>query len=234
MDLLSKFMKPSFLDKFAEISGRGGEVVDQVTLLVDQCNSVFPHKHWKLIAALPWSDEPILLGDWVTAELSNVPRVQRTMAVYFGLHNPCVGGRPSIGIEMGLLAGPLLGNDLWAAFSQEDADVFFTPGDFRSSLLNAVYDIAYGTQDGIGNNIEYTIGLGYCFFVIPAMIRRVRFSSFRSVFARSIGICAGFHDGDGVDIGAVNIATEIEYDLRNYLKTVYRCWRRYHNNPQAN
>ena len=22
--------------------------------------------------------------------------------------------------------------------------------------------------------------------------------------------------------------------LRNYLKTAYRCWRRYHNNPQAN
>ena len=27
---------------------------------------------------------------------------------------------------------------------------------------------------------------------------------------------------------------QLHLDLRNYLKTVYRCWRRYHNNPQAN
>lgn len=130
------------------------EVIKSV---IDVCEPGAPHAAWRALRVLAWDEGVTRVEEWLADVLRRDPPPQGVRGLWFGLNNPVDGS----GRER---------SDLYLAGTQEhDPDdenlqwvfsgVYYPESQPAPDCLAEMYRIAYGPDDGLGNDAEWPLAL---------------------------------------------------------------------------
>ncbi len=214
-------MIPSKLPKIwqglAKMDKDGAQTGERMRHAISQFAKLQRHQDWARLAGLDWDGEPLRLAAWLGRSLTSVRPKDKVHAFYFGLNNPCRGEVSTLGIECGVLLRPFHGRDAWKAFAaslEDQSAANRTVGDYESELLDSFYQIAYEDEEnGLANDAEYPLGLAYCICVVPDAIRLTKWNNKKERLSDRVGVCAGFHDGDALNLGRLSAGESAVFAL---------------------
>lgn len=153
-----------------------------------------PHEDWQKMSGIPVDAEPDAFTEWLRQLLTRENPSAEVVTLWFGLFNPADDAGQ---ISMRLYVAGSNSEDPYEAGVQ---DYWVENRYFTSHVLDAIYQSAYDSEDGLGTDAEYMLGLGYAGSL-------VRYASQRLGALLTIGgaesrkIIVGFDSGDSVDIG---------------------------------
>lgn len=116
--------------------------------------------------------------------------------LWLGLFNPTVRGRVTADIHL-----------IGAPYDATDPDWLFrerwgkgTP-DSGSTVLDSIYQVAYGHEAGLGNDAEYPLALAYAALAVRHLAQRMGPTLLGDATQRVLNV--GFDSGDFLCIGAI-------------------------------
>jgi hypothetical protein len=75
-----------------------------------------------------------------------------------------------------------------------------TIGEAHSSVLRSIYEIAYASEGGLGNDAEWSLAMAFSVVAIRAAVAAIDVTSIPEL-AEEVGIAVGFDSGDLLRIG---------------------------------
>ncbi|MHB1557244.1 MAG: hypothetical protein ACYC61_07175 [Isosphaeraceae bacterium] len=178
---------------------------ESMARLIDRCEGARPHPDWVGLRALRYDDlEPLV--QWVQRPFRDEPPVRPLRGLWFGLFNPCYGGRnPAANLYV-------CGSERFSV-DPDDKDWVVGPEWWpedryaRSAVLADLYRIAYrqgASRDErtgcLGNDAEYPLCLGYGALAVRELLGAVE-PSLLLGRADEVGVAVGFDSGDFVLLG---------------------------------
>lgn len=165
--------------------------------LIDRCAKSLPHRGWDKLRQLHY-DDVASLRSWIECVLVNEPPTSDLRGLWFGIFNPQYGGRPTADFYVSgsdRFDGKSESND-WAC-----GPTWWPDGRYaRSEILDSIYRIAYNGRDGLGNDAEYPLCLGYTALVVRDLLNnldpRIVLNS-----VGPVGVAVGFDSGDFIVLG---------------------------------
>ena len=155
-----------------------------------------PHEDWQKMSGIPINAEPDAFTEWLQQLLTREHPTAEVVVLWFGLFNPVDdAGRVSMGLYVA-------GSNSEDPYESGVEDYWVEGRYFTSQVLDTIYQAAYESENGLGNNAEYMLGLGYASSL-------VKYASQRLGVLLAIGgaesrkIVVGFDNGDSIDIGSV-------------------------------
>ncbi|WP_342377155.1 hypothetical protein NVS55_37830 [Myxococcus stipitatus] len=171
-------------------------VSDAFQRIIRFCAPARPHPDWAALEALDVEGDLRHLQAWLETLLRTSPPPASVTGLWFGLFNPMVKDR--VTADLHLIGATYDGTALdWLFRERWGRD---TP-DAASSVLEAIYQIAYGRDDGLGNDAEYALALAYAALAVRHVARLMGSRLLGEAVQRVLLV--GFDSGDFLCIGAV-------------------------------
>jgi len=171
-------------------------VAEGLQRIIHFCETARPHPDWSSLRALDVEGDLRHFQQWLESVLRTMPPPAPITGLWFGLFNPVVQGRVTADIH--LIGAPYDAGDPDWLFRQRWGED--TP-DSGSAVLDAIYRIAYGHGDGLGNDAEYPLCLAYAALVVRHLARLMGPTLLGDAAHRVLNV--GFDSGDFLCIGAV-------------------------------
>jgi len=172
-------------------------VAEGLRRVIQFCERTRPHEDWAALRALDVDADLPRLHEWLQSILRTTPPPAQTTGLWFGLFNPGFGDG-GVTADLHVIGAP---------YSSEDHDWIFrerwgqdTP-DAESAVLDAIYQRAYGSKDGLENDAEYPLCLAYAALAIRHLAQTMGPALLRDAEQRVL--CVGFDSGDSLCIGAI-------------------------------
>lgn len=172
-----------------------GSLTERMHTLIAHCERQVPHRDWSRMRQIDYEADRHVLGQWLTTFFAEAPPSASFKGLWFGLNNPVVDDQPTADIYVSASTKYETGSLDWAV------GPVFCPesGYLNSRVLAAVYDLAYSSDAGLGNDAEYPLALAYGAMVARQALESVRLSG---PFANLSGAAAGFDSGDFLVLGS--------------------------------
>lgn len=171
-------------------------VAEGLLRIIHFCEGARPHPDWFALRALDVEGDLRLLQRWLETVMQTMPPPAPITGLWFGLFNPVAQGRVTADVHL-----------IGATYDATDPDWLFrqrwgedTP-DSGSAVLDAIYQIAYGCEGGLGNDAEYPLCLAYAALVVRHLARIMGPMLLGDAAQRVLNV--GFDSGDFLCIGAV-------------------------------
>jgi hypothetical protein len=163
--------------------------------IIDICRNSYNHNDWNDIQNIDYSS---VVNDFIQCITPDLKHIENNInGLYFGVTNVELNnGDFSFAIEYGGTNN----------YDENDKDCnwsdklnWYSAHYLFSNPLYEVYRIA-NKEDGLGNDIEWPMGLSISIMGINEMIRIIE----KSIKNKTIGVVAGFHDGDMLKLRGIN------------------------------
>lgn len=171
-------------------------ITEGLRRIIQFCETARPHPDWSALRAVDAEGDVRHLQGWLEAVMRTMPPPARVTGLWFGLFNPVVRGR--VTADMHVLGAPYSADDPDWLFRQRWGED--TP-DANSAVLDAIYQVAYGRQGGLGNDAEYPLCLAYAALAVRQLARDMGPTLLGDAAQRVLHV--GFDSGDFLCIGAV-------------------------------
>jgi hypothetical protein len=180
-------------------------IAESMASLIARCEAARPHPDRARLPSLPYDDPAPMLA-WIRRPFRDQPPARPLRGLWFGLFNPCYDGRTPVA-DIYVCGSERFDPDPdekdWAV----GPDWWPEARSARSSVLADIFRIAYRLgagveerEEGLGNDAEYPLCLGYGAFVVRELLGQVEPSLILGRSA-SIGVAVGFDSGDFVLAG---------------------------------
>ncbi|WP_163783017.1 hypothetical protein [Myxococcus vastator] len=171
-------------------------VAEALLHIIQFCEAARPHPGWSALRALEVEGDLRQLQQWLETIMRTAPPPAPITGLWFGLFNPTVQGRVTADLHL-----------IGAPYDATDSDWLFrqrwgkdTP-DAGSTVLDSIYQLAYGSEEGLGNDAEYPLALAYAALAVRHLAQRMGPSLLGDAAQRVLHV--GFDSGDFLCIGAV-------------------------------
>ncbi len=167
--------------------------------IIALCSRDVPHADWSRLSALDYDTDVASLKSWIAGVFKRQPAPFPIQGLWFGLCNPTKDGKVWADIYVGSVA----------QYSADDAELGWLwksqrhyPDDAyaHSASLRSIYEIGYGGDDGLGNDAEWPLCLGFGAFAVRSLLRGHTTRLVASPAPR-IGVAVGFDSGDMMKVG---------------------------------
>jgi hypothetical protein len=178
-------------------------VSEKMRRLIEVHAKEYPTGDWSPFLDLPYDQEAAQLKqNWLPEMfLHRAPSSLPAAGLFFGLYQPEVGrGRKRETVADFYVAGTrqfdLDSEGDWAV-----QPAYFPRGRYANSqILADIYRRAYGTPNGLGNQAEQYLCLGYVAFLIPVLLAGIT-NKWIVKGEGEIGIAAGWDSGEPLYLG---------------------------------
>lgn len=171
-------------------------VTEGLLRVIQFCETARPHPDWSALRSLDIGGDLQQLQRWLETVMRQMPPPAPVTGLWFGLFNPVVQGR--VTADLHLIGAPYSANDPDWIFRQRWGED--TP-DAISAVLDAIYRVAYGRENGLGNDAEYPLCLAYAALVVRHLAKLMGPTLLGDAAQRVLHV--GFDSGDFLCIGAV-------------------------------
>lgn len=177
------------------------------------CAASHAHPSWDDLAALDYDAGVLELEPWLTRLLTSEPPPPATNAFWVGLCNPLdQDDEPYADFY-------LSGSD---AYDPDDEDYdwacdpsWFPEGRFASSsILKDMYRIAYGPEDGLENDAEWSACLMFAILAIRTLFAKPAIHTLLPACRKARPVVVGFDSGDMHLLGAISHLGWLSSQLR--------------------
>ena len=176
--------------------GNDKSISENMEYIISVCEEDTPHQDWVLLRRLGYHDTNSM-KKW----LSNVLVTEKPnfiiKGLYFGLFNPIVNDKPTADIY-------ICGSSI---YDEDDIDEWTCDPEYwpekrhaNSSILGDIYNIAYASDDSLGNDVEYPLCLGYGCLLVKHLLTAIDAKILRDACADNVAIAVGFDSGDYIMI----------------------------------
>lgn len=168
--------------------------------LIERCAASVPHKDWALFRELDYERGSLEIVEWLPSALQADPPKVRISGLWFGLFKPVdEEGRPR--------------TDLYVAgstrYERADSELNWAvrceyqprPMGARSSILESIYEFSYGRVNGLGNDAEWPLAMGFAVISVRAAVTMLGKRALSALHSDIVGIATGFDDGDALLLG---------------------------------
>ncbi|HVU87017.1 MAG TPA: hypothetical protein VHD36_06835 [Pirellulales bacterium] len=167
--------------------------------VIDICSRDVPHADWSRFSELDYNGDVAALRSWIPRVFKNRPAPFSIQGLWIGLCNPCKGDMVWADMYVGAVSqyvpeDPELGW-LWTGQRHYPKEAFAD-----SSSLRAIYEIAYGTDFGLGNDAEWPLCLAFGALAARSLLRD-QTTRLVDPTAPQIGVVVGFDSGDMLKLG---------------------------------
>ena len=128
--------------------------------------------------------------------MQTTPPPVSVTGLWFGLSNPIIDQR--VTADLHVIGAPYSAEDVGWIFRDRWGES--TPY-AESAALDAIYQLAYGHEAGLGNDAEYPLCLAYANLAIRHLARTLGPELLRDAEQRVLNV--GFNSGDFLCIGAI-------------------------------
>jgi hypothetical protein len=164
--------------------------------IIDQCAAARAHPDWKKLRNLAY-DDVSKLARWLRKPFRLEPPAEPVKGLWFGLFNPIYGAKTVADIYV-------CGSD---RFEPDPNDSEWAVGPTwwpenryaHSTILTEIYRIAY-RKNGLGNDAEYPLCLGYGAFAVRHLLNTINPADFPDSVSGA-GVAVGFDSGDFILLG---------------------------------
>ena len=166
--------------------------------IIAECAKGHPHDDWKKLNDLPYDDLDDL-REWIEKPFRKEPSKKKLTGLWFGLFNPVYSSKPVADMYVcGSTRFDPSTDGSWAV----DPDWMPESRYAHSAVLAKLYKIAY-RKEGLGNDAEYPLCLGYGGLAVRDLLR---YTDPSVILGRSpsLGIAVGFDSRDSVLVGKLN------------------------------
>jgi hypothetical protein len=164
--------------------------------IIQYCATAHPHPDWSALRTLDVAGDLRQLQQWLDTLLRTTPPPASTTGLWFGLFNPTVKGR--VTADLHLIGAPYDATDADWLFRQRWGNDTPNAG---SAVLDSIYQLAYGREDGLGNDAEYPLAMAYAALAVRHLAQQMGQTLLRDAAQRVLLV--GFDSGDFLCIGAV-------------------------------
>lgn len=167
--------------------------------VIKVCAASFPHPDWKRMGELDYTRGVEELMHWLPMVFRSEPPQVRVSGLWFGLFNPIdEHGRAMADIYV-------FGSGRYDRHDHKLEWIFgceYKPaaGEAHSSVLRSIYEIAYASEGGLGNDAEWSLALAFGVVAVRAAVAAIDVASIPEL-AEEVGIAVGFDSGDLLRIG---------------------------------
>ncbi|SFI37847.1 hypothetical protein [Planctomicrobium piriforme] len=186
--------------KIYELVASNASVSDSMQQMIRLCELNFPHGDWDALAKIDYDADVASLSGWIPDVLWKYPDpFPEFKGLFFGLCNPL----REYGTQL----------DMYLAYMQEYnshkieydwlfvADTPYPPNAFANSKsLQQIWDVAYGTPNGLNNKASRPLCLAFAAFAARSLLENLNPSEI-SRRSTQIGVVVGFDTGDILTIG---------------------------------
>lgn len=167
--------------------------------VIDVCDASFPHPDWKTLRSIDYSGAVRELASWFGDVVEADPPDIMIRGVWVGVCNPVVDGK--VRADMYFAGAERFDREDpdWAS----EADYYPEDAYAGSSALRAIYEIAYGSRNGLGNEAEWPLALAFPVFAVRDLLAQATPALFRG--SSPIGVSVGFDSGDFFDVGELTV-----------------------------
>ena len=153
-----------------------------ISRVIAVCRDSFEHPDWGRLEAIDWNQDGLRLAAWIrgVVEASRPPFDVR--GVWFGLSNVSEGD--AVSLDMYFSGSASFDRDGKLAWADE-ADYRPDGAFLGSTALAELYGIAYETEDSLGNDAEWALGLAFGGLLVASSLRDVTPALLRSEAERS-------------------------------------------------
>jgi hypothetical protein len=182
-------------DSIIEIVNDNISFIEGNNRIIDICKKSYKHNDWNDIQNIDYSS---VVNDFIKCIKPDLKHIENNInGLYFGVTNiELNNGEPSFAIEFGGTNN----------YDKDDKDfIWANKLNWRSNnylFSNPLYEIyrIANRENGLGNDIEWSMGLSVSVIGINEMIRIIE----KSIKNKIIGVIAGFHDGDILKLRGIN------------------------------
>ncbi|MFP2908316.1 hypothetical protein ACLESD_25340 [Pyxidicoccus sp. 3LFB2] len=171
-------------------------VTEGLLRIIEFCETARPHPDWSALRNLDAAGDLQQLQRWLETVIRTMAPPAPVTGLWFGLFNPVVQGR--VTADLHVLGAPYDANDPEWLFRQRWGGD--TP-DASSTVLDAIYRVAYGRENGLGNDAEYPLCLAYAALAVRHLAKLMGPTLLGDAAQRVLHV--GFDSGDFLCIGAV-------------------------------
>lgn len=167
---------------------------EQMLCVIAECESQRPHPDWAQLKKLDFTEELVSAHSWLARALAEASESEKYEGLWFGLFNPVYDELPTADIYVAASPEFVAGDIDWACNS-----TFYPEARcLGSKTLDAIYRIAYRSNDGLGNNAEYPLVLAYGAILARHALEQM---NLRKPFDSLAGAAVGFDSGDFLFLG---------------------------------
>ncbi|NUQ75832.1 MAG: hypothetical protein HUU21_20000 [Polyangiaceae bacterium] len=169
--------------------------------IITCCADSFIHSDWSRLRDLNYESGVRELARWLPFVLSTeVPQIHLE-GLWFGLYNPIDADQVA---RTDIYVGGSCHYDEQDEACEWALSLPYKPscGRAHSSVLRAIYEIAYENDDGLQNDAEWSLGLAFAVIAIPRAAHAVNIKCIPN-HASVIGVATGFDNGDAIPLGVI-------------------------------
>ncbi|TSC25924.1 hypothetical protein [Corallococcus sp. Z5C101001] len=164
--------------------------------IIQYCATAHPHPNWAALRTLNAAGDLRQLQQWLETIMRTMPPPAPITGLWFGLFNPTMEDR--VTADLHLIGAPYDAMDSQWLFRQRWGKG--TPY-ASSTVLDSIYQVAYGNEDGLGNDAEYPLALAYAALAVRHLAQLIGPTILGDAAQRVLHV--GFDSGDFLCIGAI-------------------------------
>jgi hypothetical protein len=186
--------------KIQELVGTSQPTGKCMSEVIGVCVNGVPHADWSRLAAIDYDTDVVSLQSWIPDIIKKTPAPFAIQGLWIGLNNPCESKK--VWADMYVEALSLYDSKdeelewLWKGGSKHYPDDAYA----HSASLKNIYQIAYGSKEGLGNNAEWPLCLAFAAFAVRSLLN-AQTPKLVGSNAKKIGVAVGFDSGDMLKIG---------------------------------
>ncbi len=193
-------------DKIIVAVSHTGSVTERMKLVIDECARQRPHPDWAELSKIDFEGDATTLNDWLAAAFAGADPNESRIGLWFGLFNPAdEHGEASADMYVGASPGFATNSLDWARNIEELRSSNY----LNSSVLKAIYSIAYRSPDGLSNDAEYPLVLAYGAIAAHSLLSE---NALPAALQGLKGAAIGFDSGDLLFLG--------EFDASRFFSNV--------------
>jgi hypothetical protein len=171
-----------------------GSIGNRMASVLSECEAQLAHPDWTQFKALDYSADAETMSRWLDLALSGESFEDDFQGLWFGLTNPVRNGVATADLYAGATPSFDSDNIDWALSPTVNPDQC----ELESNVLSSIYQLAYGSDNGLGNDAEYPLALAYGSMASCEVLGRfLPGPGFRDLR----GAAAGFDSGDFLILG---------------------------------